>query len=91
MNSVIYKYMLGVDDTQVVQMPIGAKILCVGTQGEVLYLWALVDPRMSDWYRRINIAGTGNDLSERIMGDYIGTIHNHMGWAVWHIFDGGEV
>jgi len=89
MNQTIWKFNLRVDDVQKIAMPKEAKILTVQIQGELPCIWALVDPRNLDTNRIIQIAGTGHDLSKRIMGDYIGTF-KYDGFLVFHVFDGGE-
>ena len=90
MNLTIWKYNLIVNDEQYLQMPKGAKILSAQVQHGAIAIWVMVDPRKPKVERNIQMAGTGHDLSERIMGDFIGTIQISGGSLIFHIFDGGE-
>lgn len=78
-------------DSSDVEMPRGATILYVAVQQGHLRIWAMVDPRQDLVPRRINFAGTGHDLSTRIMGGYIGSFQLDGGQLVFHVFDGGEL
>lgn len=91
MNHVIYKYPLEVTDRQDVEMPQGAKILSVQTQGEVVCLWALVDKQREIVRRKIRILGTGHEHEESYTSGYIGTTQQANGALVWHVFDEGEM
>ena len=86
----IWKYQLNIEKRQKVMMPAGAKILTIQMQQGFPYIWALVDPGKMSTTRYIQMTGTGFDESDRIFGDYIGTIQleDH---TVWHYFDGGQL
>lgn len=93
MNLTIWKFPIDKITMETkIEMPIDAKILTVRIQNQVPTIWAVVDPRKVKVKRTIQIAGTGHELSERILGDYIGTIQEDslLGELVWHFFDGGE-
>jgi len=89
-SQIIYKYQLDATDVQKVKMPRASKILTAQPQFGNPCLWAVVDPRNSEVNRIIKIAGTGYDLSNKIMGDYIGTVQIDDGLLIFHIFDYGE-
>lgn len=83
----VYKYVLRVDDSQSVEMPSGAEILCVQTQRGDVCLWALVNPNNSPEERRFRIAGTGHPADECSANRYIGTVQMMSGALVWHVFE----
>lgn len=84
----IWKYRLSVTDVQAVNIPAGAKILCVQIQGGIPCLWAMVDPLERLAQRRVRIFGTGQPARDfEINGiEYIGTIQMSSGSLVWHVF-----
>jgi hypothetical protein len=82
----IHKYPLYVTDMQVVMMPVGARILSVDNQRDMLTLWAEVDTEAPSEGRVIHVAGTGNPLNAPSDSDFIGTVQ--MGQFVWHIYAG---
>lgn len=88
----IWKYELSFTDEQDVKMPVGAKILCVQTQGSVPCIWAIVDTSKSkDQYelRKFIIHGTGHVcICEH--HEYIGTFQLNNGSLVFHLFEKGK-
>lgn len=82
----IFKYPISVIPEQNIKAPFGARWLDVQVQGEVLCLWAVVDPELIDSEYRISIKGTGVEISELEMPNikHIGTVQ--MGSYVWHVF-----
>ena len=84
---VIWKYVLELVDVQKVQMPRNAKILSVAKQGDIICLWAMVNPEVATTGRDIAIVGTGNPCW--CSGwDFVGTVVDEP--FVWHIFAGQE-
>ena len=85
----IYKYTIDVEDVQDVEMPEGAKILCVQTQYETPWIWAMVDNEEAKTLRRvIRIYGTGHPIAvseERLQ--YLGTFQLLGGKFVGHVFE----
>jgi len=80
----IFKYLLTLEDSQVLYLPKGAKILSVGEQRGILYLWAEVDPEADPEPRTIEIIGTGNPmLQEKRV--FIGTVLPDP--FVWHVYE----
>ena len=85
----IWKYQIGTkivtDNTVQVDMPKGAEIICVQAQREIPCVWALVDPEAQLETRYFYIAATGDDVPGG--GRYVGTVFQHDGAYVWHIFE----
>jgi len=63
-------------------MPRGAKPLYVGEQGEVLHLWALVDPEAPREPWEFCVSGTGHEWPPGFV--YLGTVQMAYG-LVWHV------
>lgn len=83
----IWKFPIRVVDSQVVEMPFDAKILCVQVQQGAPCLWALVDTEAIKSSRRIYIYGTGKPIPDNIDMKYIGTFQYLGGSLVWHVFE----
>ena len=84
----IWKFPLDITDKQMVEMPRGARLLCVQMQYSTPCIWALVSPDGERQTRRIITRCTGHRIDEEV-GDYIGTYQT--GPLVFHVFDGGPV
>ena len=81
----IYKYALKRTGTQVVQLPLGARILCVQNQIDNPCLWALINKGYNDTEAvQITMAGTGHDIDSP--GDYVGTFQLLDEALVFHVF-----
>ena len=76
----IYKYKLGA----IVRLPKDSRVLHCNTQDKSLYVWALIDPEVTeeDVYE-VNVVGTGHSFNPNGW-DYITTVHE--GSFVWHIW-----
>lgn len=85
----IWKYPLVEGDEQIIEMPLDAKILTVQMQDDVPCLWVAVIPTNAMVKRKIRIVGTGHTLLT--INGYIGTIQEHGGLLVWHVFDEGQI
>ena len=83
----IYKYELEVTNVQTIDMPVGAKILCIQLQNFMPCIWALVDPDMPKERRTIEIFGTGHDVPDKGERKYIGTYQLMNGALVYHCFE----
>lgn len=87
----IYKYPLEIADTQILKLPIYAKILSAISKDNNLFIYALVDTSLhcdDIMEREIQIYGTGNPVDEWIDNLlFIGTVTTHNGTGVWHIFE----
>lgn len=78
----IHKYHI---DRDIVQLPVGAKIIHVGVQRDELFAWAIVDPAEKTMEDAIVCVGTGHP-----MPDYHPSYHStHMlvgGAVILHVF-----
>lgn len=84
----IWKYPLEITDEQVVEMPQGANILSVQSQGSQLCLWAIVFPnRASMRERTITIYGTGHAMRTDCEEKFLATVQQDGGALVWHVFE----
>lgn len=85
----IWKYQLETTDWNEIEMPIGAEILTVQTQGENVCLWALVNPNEDKEKRVIEIIGTGNpvECDSKFTRKYINTYQLLEGRLVFHVFE----
>jgi hypothetical protein len=87
----IWKYPFQTDRDEIV-MPLGAKIITAGMQGDDFFVWAIVDPAQTlRATRRIAMFGTGHPMTEEdAAGRFINTIF--FGPLVFHVFDlGGDI
>lgn len=78
----VYKYKIHTVESQVIDMPAGARILTAADQAGMFCLWALVDTNKGIVSRRIYIKGTGHVVPE--LSEYVATIHQS--GFVRHIF-----
>jgi hypothetical protein len=82
----IWKFILDINDTVVVEMPEHAIPLAVDVQNDALCLWAEVNPDAPLVKREFRIRGTGHALRGN-EGKYIGTVVMRNGLLVWHVYD----
>lgn len=80
----IWKWDLRIDDLQIIDMPLGAEILTVQTQGGQPRLWAACDETAPLRPRRIAMHETGHPINEH-PGIYIATFQ--AGEFVLHVFE----
>ena len=80
---VIFKYEL----TSEVLLPKGALILRAGTQGDTMFIWALIDPNEKEHIEReFIVVGTGHPFEyEYLKHRFVDTVFD--GPFVWHIFE----
>ncbi len=85
----VYKYPLKLEDSQVVELPYAANVLCVQAQYDLPYIWALVDTetRGPINYRTFRIHGTGHEIKDANSLVYIDTFQLHDGALVFHVFE----
>ena len=79
----IWKFRLA----DIIDMPLGAKPLCVQTQGDTAFIWAAVNPNLPLAPRRFYVIGTGHPVGA--VGGYLGTYQLSGGALVFHVFEGG--
>ncbi len=89
MKKVIFKYSLGKQERQSVELPKGAEILSIQTQLDVIQLWAFVDSDNEREEREIEIFGTGNPIpyEKGFERRYISTFQVYGGHFVFHAFE----
>ncbi len=85
--TMIYKYPLEITGTQIIQLPNEQIILEVDFQGEILMLWAMVNPENKSKDVVIKIFGTGHPFQYNYGMRYIKTVHDNTNGLVWHIFE----
>ena len=83
----IYKYKLDIKGIQRIEMPEWAEILCIQTQNEIPYIWALVQPSSPVTKRTFEIFETGNNVQENANRSYVGTYQLNNGELVFHCFE----
>lgn len=86
---IIYKYTLGMEAKQEIEMPKNAKVLCVQAQFEKIQIWAMIDLKEKETeLREFRIYGTGHKT--RQFDGYIGTFQLEAGNYVFHLFEHKE-
>lgn len=91
MTKSIWKFPVAIVNQQLVEMPLGAKILTTAMQGETPCLWAEVDPEETGKHlRNIHIFGTGQWMPAD-PSIYIGSLMLHGGALVFHVYDAGAI
>jgi len=85
----VYKYQIPPEDHLIIDMPKGARILHVGSQYNVIMLWALVDPSQPKVTSRFRLAETGRPIDDADCGNFVGTAIICDGALVFHLFDLG--
>jgi len=84
----IFKYRIQINDYFELDLPRGAKILTVGVQQEVPYLWALINPEAELETRIFRFVGTGHQIEEGVESlKFINTFQMRNGALVFHIFE----
>lgn len=81
----IWKFSL--DPSGLIKLPIDAKILCVQSQYNLPYIWAIVDEKKPTETRQFRIFGTGFNIPENIELEYIDTFQLNNGTLVFHVFE----
>lgn len=82
----IFKYQLGVSDEQVVNLPIGSRILSLQVQRGIPCIWAIVDDQeVKTSPIKVLMFGTGHSISdEDTKNRFAGTIQFRD--LVFHVF-----
>ena len=84
----VYKYAVHALCTENVIMPVGARIVHVGFQGnlaDVVTFWAEVDDRAEQEVRNFMVIGTGVEIPDGY--EYVGTTQNAELPFVWHLYE----
>lgn len=69
------------------EIPEGAEILTVGSQGSEIVMWVKVDPGARKETRTFVGFGTGHDIPDKLPLTYIGTVSFENPALVFHIFE----
>ncbi len=83
----IWKYELVTDCKNVLQIPVGGKILSLQTRREIPCIWILVDIEEAFEIRTFYFYGTGQVISGMERLTYIGTSSLQDGSLVFHLFE----
>ncbi len=70
-----------------IEIPEGAELLSVATQGDQIFLWAKVSPSAEKVKRTFVGFGTGHDIPTNFNLDFVGTALFSNGALVYHIFE----
>ena len=91
----IYKYPLGMDIHHnmiaEVELPKGAKILCIQMQTNIPMIWAIVNPKNEMRKHTFHVFGTGFEMKDydKKCYEYISTVQQKASMVsyVWHVFE----
>ena len=83
----ILKYPLTITDEQPLRLPLGSEILSVMEQNDQIVLYALIDAdqKLTSEYT-ISIRGTGHNIDELTINNFIGTCKLFNGHLMYHVF-----
>lgn len=90
MKKIVYKYILNFvrcagKSQAPLTLPAGSDIIRIGTQGNNIYVWALVDPDQTEKQDlEIEMYGTGQIIEGHRR--YLGTIEYFDGAEIYHYF-----
>ena len=83
----IHKYQVPIgDETVIVPMPHGSKILKLDIQRGVPCIWAIVDTAQAAEEYKFVWRGTGHDCEKLTSGEYVGSVLIEGGSLVFHLF-----
>lgn len=84
----IYKYVLDVEEKQIVKIPsINGDLLSVKSIGNDIVIYALIDTSLESKNFEIRTYGTGFGVDDDILDfKFLGTVDMHNGTVVFHIF-----
>lgn len=88
MNNMIWKYTLNAETINFIEMPLGAEVLSVETQGAEIVLYALVNS-MEKAQQQIEVRtyGTGHEIDVNISNyKFLGTSKLYNGSLMFHLF-----
>ena len=88
----VWKFRILGTSVQSLDLPKGARILCVQVQREVPHIWAVVDDSIQEYESwLIYIVGTGRPMPRDFNKlQYIGTCQLDDGYFVGHVFGSRE-
>ena len=83
----VHKYLVPVRDGFGLDLPLGATILDVQAQGELVCLWALVETDNDMERRSFILRGTGHPIQDGMELVHAGTFQIGGGALVFHLFE----
>jgi hypothetical protein len=84
----IYRYTLSNQSAQWIKLPLGAQLLTVKLQHNVVCLWAMVDTSViKTEMREIEMLLTGEEIELPYRRHYLGTVLINNGEFVFHYFE----
>lgn len=87
-DTTIWKYELSPNNPiNQIDMPMGAKVLCVQEQYNIPVIWVVIDPRVINEKRTFYIQMTGEPFYYDDKKKYIGTVQLQGGSFVIHVFE----
>ena len=84
MDRVVYKYGV-MPGYNLLNIPVGSKIVHVGEQNYGLYIWVEQDPSRPIEYKTINVYGTGDAIRNQ-HEHHVGSVVTQNG-LVWHVYE----
>lgn len=84
----VWKFTLKADETQVLELPLNAKLLSTETQGDDIVVYALVNTEETEKeYKDIRVYGTGHKIPDVITEyNFLGTAKLYNGSIMFHVF-----
>ena len=82
----VWKYKLYPTETQILQVPDGSIPLSVAEQYDEVVLYLLVDTSTQKVPCRVDMVGTGHDISTLEPGAFVGTVKLMGGMLIFHIW-----
>lgn len=84
----IWKFRIPVEGAFEIDMPAGAKLLCVQVQRGLPFIWAEVNPNAELKPKRFRMFGTGRpmDIGDDWI-DYVGSIQLDQDLFVFHLYE----
>lgn len=84
----IWKAILPWEDAPVIEVPMGADMLCAREQNEEICVWFRCDPEMAKTKRTLIVCGTGHPTAPQPdAARYLGTASLRGGKLMFHVFE----
>ena len=83
----VWKFSFEIQDFITIEMPVGAEILHVGSQGDKGCIWARVTTGHKKESRQFRLTGTGHPLDRNHDIEHVGTFETRGGTFVWYLFE----
>lgn len=88
MNTKIFKYTISENIVNVIEMPIGAKVLSIQEQHGEICIWALVDDNEVEKENRVfEVWVTGAEIYFDKEKEFLETVQLYNGSIVLHVFE----